>query len=268
MRQNVLARLAIVAFIGVTASAVQAEVILFFNPPPGQPGHFSWLDPESPWKGGDHFLDITNAAADQTRETGETVFDHLYNEGAGASYGTIRPISGGVFRRADSELEIVHKNGADYVTWYIDAPCGLVVSENVGTFHNFLSVAEYGDGDYFFGGLPGNTASYVGVRFMMNGNFHYGWLLIDHGNEYYDIEIDLVAWAYETQPNTPIAAGAPDPCCLGDLNTSPEVDVFDLFILLDAWGTDGPGADLAAPFDVVDVFDLFAMLENWGACAP
>ena len=42
------------------------------------------------------------------------------------------------------------------------------------------------------------------------------------------------------------------------------VDVFDLFVLLDNWGTDGPGADLAPPLDVVDVFDLFVLLDNWG----
>lgn len=41
------------------------------------------------------------------------------------------------------------------------------------------------------------------------------------------------------------------------------VNVFDLFVLLDNWNTDGLGADLAAPTNVVDVFDLFVLLAAW-----
>lgn len=44
------------------------------------------------------------------------------------------------------------------------------------------------------------------------------------------------------------------------------IDVFDLFVLLGNWGTNGSGADLAAPDDVVDVFDLFVLLSAWGNC--
>lgn len=44
------------------------------------------------------------------------------------------------------------------------------------------------------------------------------------------------------------------------------VDVFDLFVLLSNWGTNGAGANLAADLNVVDVFDLFALLSAWGDC--
>lgn len=43
-------------------------------------------------------------------------------------------------------------------------------------------------------------------------------------------------------------------------------DVFDLFVLLGNWGTNGPGADFAADFNIVDVFDLFVLLAEWGPC--
>lgn len=43
------------------------------------------------------------------------------------------------------------------------------------------------------------------------------------------------------------------------------IDVFDLFVLLSNWGTNGPGADLAQPYNVVDVFDLFVLLANWSS---
>lgn len=59
--------------------------------------------------------------------------------------------------------------------------------------------------------------------------------------------------------------GCPDTGIAGDLaEPFGSVDVFDLFVLLSNWGTNGPGADLADATDVVDVFDLFVLLGNWG----
>jgi hypothetical protein len=69
--------------------------------------------------------------------------------------------------------------------------------------------------------------------------------------------------------------GVPDVCqpCLADIADAgamnqPDgvIDVHDLFLLLSAWNTAGPGADLAAPADLVDVADLFALLAAWGDC--
>ena len=60
--------------------------------------------------------------------------------------------------------------------------------------------------------------------------------------------------------------------CPADLTTDlngcvdGHVNVYDLFILLDSWNTDGPGAEIAFPFDNADVFDLFVMLDTWGYC--
>ena len=44
------------------------------------------------------------------------------------------------------------------------------------------------------------------------------------------------------------------------------VDTFDLLLLLQNWGGDGPGANLAAPNDLVDTFDLLELLQAWGDC--
>lgn len=58
-----------------------------------------------------------------------------------------------------------------------------------------------------------------------------------------------------------------DPCPT-DLDKDGDTDVFDLFILLDSWDTDGDGAVIALPRNNVDVFDLFEMLDAWGDCFP
>lgn len=44
------------------------------------------------------------------------------------------------------------------------------------------------------------------------------------------------------------------------------VNVFDLFQLLSQWGSDGPGANLAPPNNIIDVADLFQLLSQWGDC--
>lgn len=45
-----------------------------------------------------------------------------------------------------------------------------------------------------------------------------------------------------------------------------QVDVFDLFLLLSNWNTNGPGADIAENVQLADVFDLFKLLSSWGDC--
>jgi hypothetical protein len=73
------------------------------------------------------------------------------------------------------------------------------------------------------------------------------------------------------RPGTPdsitLSAVAPaSPLIPGDLNGDGVVDVFDLLVLLGAWGPCGPGN---CPADIngdgsVDVFDLLILLGNWG----
>ncbi len=64
-----------------------------------------------------------------------------------------------------------------------------------------------------------------------------------------------------------------DPTCSADIadvyapGCDGVVDIFDLLELLRDWGANGPGAGIAAPFDVVDVFDLLELLRQWGACS-
>ncbi len=70
------------------------------------------------------------------------------------------------------------------------------------------------------------------------------------------------------------AVGYPDvPACPADIADSSSampdgtVNVFDLLELLANWGTNGNGANIAAPpNDTVDVFDLLDLLSAWGNC--
>jgi len=69
-----------------------------------------------------------------------------------------------------------------------------------------------------------------------------------HGSRDYDVE----------EPSAGCAADI-----VGD---DGEVTTQDLLELLANWGTDGPGAGIAMPADVVDTSDLLGLLAAWGPC--
>ncbi len=54
------------------------------------------------------------------------------------------------------------------------------------------------------GVLSTGQTGIFGVRFQIGGEWHYGWVSITEGSSNQTIN----GWAYESTPNTPIAAGA------------------------------------------------------------
>jgi hypothetical protein len=56
---------------------------------------------------------------------------------------------------------------------------------------------------------PFSSPRYLGIRFLINGETHYGWARLRTRINYFkkDIEALLTGYAYETQANTPIRAG-------------------------------------------------------------
>ncbi len=62
-------------------------------------------------------------------------------------------------------------------------------------------------GTYYSGSWGGATNRYLGIRFQIGGEIHYGWARMDVGLEWRRIKVKLKGYAYETQPNTPIRAG-------------------------------------------------------------
>lgn len=69
------------------------------------------------------------------------------------------------------------------------------------------------DGEFFYSGNFSDTNAFIGLQFQFDGATHYGWLEIYN---YPNVASgQVLAWAYETSPNTPIAVGAvPEPSIL------------------------------------------------------
>jgi hypothetical protein len=68
------------------------------------------------------------------------------------------------------------------------------------------------------GYFQGSTDAYAGIRFESGGNFHYGWLHIQN----FGLNLGQISeWAYESNPNTSILAGAvPEPSALALLTVA------------------------------------------------
>jgi hypothetical protein len=77
----------------------------------------------------------------------------------------------------------------------------------------FLGAQAVFDGQLFYSGYWSGRDAFVGLRFQYGGETHYGWMEI---NNYVGVAAgQVLGWAYETRPDTPIFAGAvPEPSTL------------------------------------------------------
>ncbi len=71
------------------------------------------------------------------------------------------------------------------------------------------SVNHSGHGGYYFGGPWAGSASdrYMGVRFLINGETHYGWIRMTVTVAPYRVTDFISGYAYNTVANQPIHAG-------------------------------------------------------------
>ena len=53
--------------------------------------------------------------------------------------------------------------------------------------------------------------------------------------------------------------------CPADLNDDAVIDVIDLLLVIDEWGSTGGNADINGD-GIVDVVDLLEIVGNWGPC--
>jgi PEP-CTERM motif len=65
------------------------------------------------------------------------------------------------------------------------------------------------------GNFVGKSSAHIGFDLVRNGANYYGWMYLSSPNNDAAIYANLVSWAYETSPDTPIAAGAvPEPSAI------------------------------------------------------
>jgi hypothetical protein len=105
------------------------------------------------------------------------------------------------------------------VYMHLDAAKALGMGERIGSTDRFVSqgfprgvlmgrAVRAPGGGYLQGNWVDAIDRYLGLRFQINGETHYGWARMSVKlSVYKPMEVLLTGYAYETQPNTPIAAG-------------------------------------------------------------
>ncbi len=211
-----------------TGTPAYAEVIIFINPDPGEPGHFDWtmvaedqFTNQDIYNSGDAsvwlaHLDITRPSTDQVgfvgvgqifRFTGgfpEGWTAKNYNLPQSDEYQPFALARIGASTRTRSLLAGASIGGQlDFIAGSIHASCSDYGGANCGSA--------------FQAGVP----SYMGVRFSFESassdtptSYHYGWIGVVRVGTY---DLDAFAWGYETEPGVPIIAGIPAPGTLAAL---------------------------------------------------
>ena len=87
-----------------------------------------------------------------------------------------------------------------------------------------------------WGGNPANR--YLGVRFLINGQTHYGWVRLTVTTEPRGFSAEITAYAYETTPNKRILAGLSETSAAGMLPPQ-EIQKAQPSLGMLALGTDG-----------------------------
>jgi len=144
-----------------------------------------------------------------------SIFDSLYHS-VGIAHFTVKPLEGGavmgegkvgvdglngfyasMLKRGDKIGPSAHFSSQDNTD--VEAERKIVNSTTgSSTWHT------YGN----FGGNPSNT--YVGVRFLIDGETHYGWVRLTVGSGALGMAGTITAYAYETEANKRILAGIPE----------------------------------------------------------
>lgn len=245
-----------------------ADVVRYDNLPPGS-GYFDW-----PFA----VLDITLPAEDQPGTLGAPTtsyqnyfgdfyptfsYQHTYQSGGG-----MRIFSQGFNDRYAAPLDAGTMIGPDLAndgTFTAAATFEFAFTACDIYYVGYPCYCYYYDcEDGTRGLIPEGVETYLGVRFTQTGGDRFGWVKIIRQGAY----VEALAWGFETEPGVPIAAGAGGGGCPADIDGDGQVAITDLLAILTNWGTDGPGADIAKPLDVVNIADLIALLSQWGPCEP
>jgi hypothetical protein len=184
--------LAAVTLIGVTQ--VQATPVEFQNP--AGSGHFVWYGGTSTNPIG---LRVTTDAASQTGAWGGVAQFHQATQLSSADL-----VHGGL---GGGELQV--GGFSDY--FLVGVGAGVEIPSEA-PWRNF-GYTYHPNYDTW---LPVDEPTYLGIRFPLNGQTHYGWIGVvaswmpESGGTGADaLCLDAFAWAYESQPDTPITTPEP-----------------------------------------------------------
>lgn len=120
------------------------------------------------------------------------------------------PNIGGTVANLADKLAVGGETGNESFRWYGGSMhFGHDVYPDILDNQVDLAITGTGGDVGFFNFMSG----YFAVEFVLPTGIHYGWVRVSD-SETFGIGGLITAWAYETQPGTPIAMGVPEPSIL------------------------------------------------------
>jgi hypothetical protein len=198
-----------------------AAPIRFDNPPPGEPSHFEWGTGYDYWNA--LYINLPS--------------DQQGNKNYPGYYGGFQRGPRSFSRTAEWQYYGWHP-GWVVAGWFWDGMPNADIQTDTGSYgnawgfaagetvpspsalwdHTFYggSMGKIRDPNNGFSLIPEGVPAYLGVRISNlagGAGWHYGWIGVirDAGN------LQAFAWGYESELNTPIAAGIPEPGTLAML---------------------------------------------------
>jgi hypothetical protein len=111
---------------------------------------------------------------------------------------------------ADGSYLVAALNQGEVISFSLNPAYQWINAGNVPGGNATIGASAIFDGEYFYTGNFSGLDAFIGLQFQFDGTTHYGWMEV---NNYPNAAAgQVLGWAYETSPNTPITAGAvPEP---------------------------------------------------------
>lgn len=200
-----------VCVVVLSLRVVEGAPVRFDNPDPA--AGYTWTAPQWPPEGS--LLDITRAADQQGLADAATSFYQIVRSWDAPDESWVSfhgPTPGGGYG------DVANRDGMS-----ARAPTAFAPGAMIGPAAEYTSQLTVGamwdedSGNVFRLYIGDAEPEYAGVRYSLDGgqSYHYGWILVKWNVS--DYRFDALAWGYETQSDTPIAAGAPEPASVAIL---------------------------------------------------
>ncbi|ETR65781.1 MAG: hypothetical protein OMM_13722 [Candidatus Magnetoglobus multicellularis str. Araruama] len=105
----------------------------------------------------------------------------------------------------------------------------LTTSQQIGTGNQFGKYYYWLGFSNVYGNFLGKTG-FIGVQFQQGNDTHYGWIHFEGPNP--PTYGKIIDWGYESEPDTPILAGAPKYTQPTKTHTIPTLNEWGMLILM------------------------------------
>ncbi len=130
-------------------------------------------------------------------------------------------------------LEAIPRHGGgvlmgSFIGFAADLPDGARIGDGRTFYHKPALMIGYGAsfyGTYFGSWAYGPTDRCLGVKFLIDGQVHYGWARVAADLRFPDIVAVLKGFAYETEPGRPIRAGYRGPASESETEPEPSGEI-------------------------------------------